>query len=158
MPQRGRKPKPTAIKKLEGNPGKRPLNDEDLKYNVPIGDCPEHLQGAAREEWERVIKATEGLNLFTALDRVSLEMYCQCYATWRECEDFIARKGYIYKNEKTGLISVVPHVQISRDQVRNIMRLCEQFGFTPSSRSRILTSDKVCSEDDVMESLLSWSG
>ncbi|NLJ59167.1 MAG: phage terminase small subunit P27 family, partial [Tissierellia bacterium] len=26
MAQRGPKPKPTAIKQLEGNPGKRPLN------------------------------------------------------------------------------------------------------------------------------------
>ncbi|MDD4511050.1 MAG: phage terminase small subunit P27 family, partial [Oscillospiraceae bacterium] len=27
MAQRGRKPKPTALKVLEGNPGRRPLND-----------------------------------------------------------------------------------------------------------------------------------
>ncbi|MEQ8198694.1 MAG: phage terminase small subunit P27 family, partial [Clostridiaceae bacterium] len=31
MAQRGRKPKPTAIKVLEGNPGKRPLNKNEPK-------------------------------------------------------------------------------------------------------------------------------
>ena len=29
MAVRGRKPKPTAIKELEGNPGKRPLNGHE---------------------------------------------------------------------------------------------------------------------------------
>lgn len=29
MAARGRKPKPTALKVLEGNPGKRPLNDHE---------------------------------------------------------------------------------------------------------------------------------
>ena len=29
MATRGRKPKPTALKVLEGNPGKRPLNDRE---------------------------------------------------------------------------------------------------------------------------------
>ena len=29
MAQRGRKPKPTALKMLEGNPGGRPLNTKD---------------------------------------------------------------------------------------------------------------------------------
>ena len=31
MATRGRKPTPTAIKELEGNPGKRPLNEKEPK-------------------------------------------------------------------------------------------------------------------------------
>ena len=31
MATRGRKPTPTAIKELEGNPGKRPLNTKEPK-------------------------------------------------------------------------------------------------------------------------------
>ena len=31
MAQRGRKPKPTALKMLEGNPGGRPLNTKEPK-------------------------------------------------------------------------------------------------------------------------------
>ena len=31
MAQRGRKPKPTAVKVLEGNPGKRSLNTNEPK-------------------------------------------------------------------------------------------------------------------------------
>ena len=33
---RGRKPVPTALKKLRGNPGKRPLNDAEPKPDVVV--------------------------------------------------------------------------------------------------------------------------
>ncbi len=35
MATRGRKPKPTALKLLEGNPGKRPLNGRGLSRSGP---------------------------------------------------------------------------------------------------------------------------
>ena len=38
IPMAGRKPKPTALKKLEGNPGKRKLN---TKEPVPAKGMPE---------------------------------------------------------------------------------------------------------------------
>ena len=53
MASRGRKPKPTAIKKLKGNPGCRPLNIAEPK---PTGSpvCPDWLEDEAKSEWERM--------------------------------------------------------------------------------------------------------
>ena len=46
---RGRKPKPTALKKLEGNPGKRPLNElEPVPPTVALR-CPNYLLPEARK-------------------------------------------------------------------------------------------------------------
>ena len=42
MAQRGRKPKPTAVKVLEGNPGKRSLNTNEPK---PVKKAPRCLRG-----------------------------------------------------------------------------------------------------------------
>ena len=39
----GRKPKPTAVKKLEGNPGKRKLNTKEPVPAKGMPDCPEWL-------------------------------------------------------------------------------------------------------------------
>lgn len=39
----GRKPKPTAIKELEGNPGKRKLNKKEPKPDKGMPVCPEWL-------------------------------------------------------------------------------------------------------------------
>ena len=41
----GRKPKPTAIKKLEGNPGKRKLN---TKKPIPAKGMPDFMSGLAK--------------------------------------------------------------------------------------------------------------
>ena len=48
MAARGRKPKPTALKVLEGNPGKRPLNDHEPI--PPKGElkCPSWLLPEAK--------------------------------------------------------------------------------------------------------------
>lgn len=40
MAGRGRPPKPTAIKELEGNPGKRPLNKNEPKPKQTAPKCP----------------------------------------------------------------------------------------------------------------------
>ena len=42
----GRKPKPTALKKLEGNPGKRKLN---TKEPIPAKGMPSVLSGICRD-------------------------------------------------------------------------------------------------------------
>ena len=39
----GRKPKPTALKKLEGNPGKRKLNMKEPMPEKGMPDCPKWL-------------------------------------------------------------------------------------------------------------------
>ena len=39
----GRKPKPTAQKKLEGNPGKRKLNTKEPVPGKGMPDCPKWL-------------------------------------------------------------------------------------------------------------------
>ena len=51
---RGRRPKPTALKKLEGNPGKRPLNELEPVPPVASLRCPNYLLPEARKEWRRL--------------------------------------------------------------------------------------------------------
>lgn len=53
MATRGRKPTPTAIKKLEGNPGKRPLNKSEPKPIRKAPFCPKWLEVEAKKEWQR---------------------------------------------------------------------------------------------------------
>ena len=51
IPRAGRKPKPTAIKELEGNPGKRKLNKKEPKPEKGMPVCPEWLLPEAKAEW-----------------------------------------------------------------------------------------------------------
>ena len=45
----GRKPKPTALKKLEGNPGKRKLNTKEPVPDKGMPDCPKWLLPEAKQ-------------------------------------------------------------------------------------------------------------
>ena len=47
MATKGRKPTPTAIKELEGNPGKRALNDKEPKPVKKAPACPKWLEPEA---------------------------------------------------------------------------------------------------------------
>ena len=68
MAQRGRKPKPTALKMLEGNPGGRPLNEAEPKPQKKAPRCPPWLEDEAKREWKRMAKVLEQMGLLTEMD------------------------------------------------------------------------------------------
>ena len=68
MAQRGRKPKPTAVKVLEGNPGKRSLNTAEPKPEKKAPRCPSWLEDEAKKEWKRMSKQLEQLGILTEID------------------------------------------------------------------------------------------
>ena len=151
---KGRKPKPTAMKMLEGNPGKRPLN---LKEPVPekkLPKCPDWLEDEAKAEWKRLCKGLFNMGLLTEYDMATFASYCQAYARWKEAEEFISQHGTIVKT-KTGYWQQVPQVSIAQTYLKIMNRFAEQFGLTPASRSRIIAgNDKGGGAEDEMEALL----
>ncbi len=80
----GRKPKPTALKKLEGNPGKRKLNTKEPVPEKGMPDCPKWLLPEAREEWKRLCQKLSEMGVLTEIDMAAFAAYCQSYARWKE--------------------------------------------------------------------------
>ncbi len=76
---RGRKPDPTKLKLLKGNPGKRAIKNEP-EPEVCIPDPPDHLDDVAVGEWNRIAPQLEQLGLLSDIDMVALAMYC-----WDSC-------------------------------------------------------------------------
>ena len=90
--KKGRKSKPTAAKRLEGNPGHRPLNLDELTVpaRAVIGR-PHWLTEKAQGEWRRVMSALgRAPGLLTTCDRAVLAVYCQAWARWSDVEEAIA--------------------------------------------------------------------
>ncbi|WP_163195579.1 phage terminase small subunit P27 family [Clostridium thermarum] len=156
MAQRGRKPKPTALKILEGNPGKRPLNEDEPKPKKKAPKCPSWLDGEAKKEWRRMSKQLEAMGILTEIDMAAFAGYCQAYARWKEAEEFITKHGTIVKTP-SGYWQQVPQVSIAQTYLKIMNRFCEQFGLTPSARSRIVT-DNINDEEDPMELILYKGG
>jgi P27 family predicted phage terminase small subunit len=133
---RGRRPKPTRLKLLTGNPGKRALNANEPKPEAAIPECPVELGPVARREWERMATQLAALRILTHLDRAALAAYCGAYAMWAEATDSIQKYGTMVKSP-TGYPVQSPYVSIANRQAEIMMRIASEFGFTPASRSRI---------------------
>ncbi len=100
----------------------------------------------------------EQLGILTEVDMTAFAGYCQAYARWKEAEEFISWHGAIVKTP-SGYWQQVPQVSIAQTYLRLMNRFCEQFGLTPSSRSRIAAdSSNSDSDDDLMEHLLTLGG
>ena len=67
----GRKPKPTALKKLEGNPGKRKLNKKEPIPGKEMPDCPQWLLPDAKDEWVRLCEKLNQIGELTEVDRTA---------------------------------------------------------------------------------------
>ncbi len=138
----GRKPKPTKLKVLEGNPGQRPLNKREPK---PSGNVsltpPAHLSGGAKAEWRRVAKGLQELGLYTTFDRAALAIYCQSWGTWKEAQDWIKDNGTTYdvrdRDGEVKFVNQAPQVMIAHRSMELCRKMLSEFGFSPSSRSKI---------------------
>jgi phage terminase small subunit len=75
---RGRKPVPSALKLLRGNPGRRKAVRE---VEPPVGaEAPAWLPADARAHWDRIAPGLVGVGLLTILDADSLAIYCTLLA------------------------------------------------------------------------------
>lgn len=152
MGRRGPAPKPTVLKVLEGNPGKRPLNQNEPKPKPIAPKCPSWLDKEAKREWKRVAPELERLGLLTVVDGAALAAYCQAYARWKQAEEIIKREGMTVTTE-SGYVMPHPAVKIAEKAQQLIKAFCAEFGLTPSSRSRMSLPEQ--KEEDEFEEFLS---
>jgi len=153
MATRGRKPRPTALKVLEGNPGKRKLNEKEPRPEKIAPSCPKWLESEAKKEWRRLAKKMEAIGILTEMDMAAFAGYCQAYARWKEAEEFITQHGTIVRTP-SGYWQQVPQVSIAQTYLKVMNRFAEQFGLTPASRSRIVADSGGGSSEDPLEALL----
>lgn len=156
MATRGRKPKPTALKLLEGNPGKRPINENEPIPPKGTVKCPTWLEPEAKKEWKRLAPSLEAMGVLTQADLTAFAGYCQAYARWKEAEEFISQHGSIFQTP-SGYVQQVPQVSIAQQNLKIMQSFCSEFGLMPATRARIIANG--CgkddgSSDDPMESLL----
>jgi len=133
---RGRRPKPTALKKLGGNPGHRRLNQEEPAPAAESPPCPSFIQGAAREHWAEVAPELEAMGVLARIDGPMLAAYCEAFAQWRKATDGLARLGDIIKYPN-GTAALSPYFGVQKRALGIMLRLATEFGMTPSSRSRL---------------------
>lgn len=156
MGARGPAPKPTALKRLEGNPGKRALATGELEPRVPAKAPapPAFLDEVATKEWKRVAPELHRLGLLTVVDIMALAAYCQCYSDYLTAREAIARAGGnpTFTTDK-GYVGQRPEVTIAQKSLALMKAYMAEFGMTPSARARMALPQEPTEQDPLDEFL-----
>ena len=155
--------KPTKLKILEGNPGKRPLNGYEPQPKVERPSCPAFLCYEARVEWKRIVPKLVALGLITRVDRAALAAYCQAYGRWAKAEKALtaieskfenvnAGSGMCYQTSNGNWV-MQPLISVANKALEQMHKFLIEFGMTPASRSKINVSKQ--ESDDPLDKLLS---
>ncbi|MDP3228386.1 MAG: phage terminase small subunit P27 family [Acidovorax sp.] len=157
---RGPLPKPAALRLLEGNAGKRPLDlAAGVNPRIEIPSPPKHLGVEAKKEWKRITPLLEDLGLISGLDRAALALYCQAAGRLAELE--MAFNGKVaglvakgmdycdavyeasYATTPSGYAQQSVIVQLIGKHREQLNRYLMHFGLSPAARGRVQASNYV---------------
>jgi P27 family predicted phage terminase small subunit len=141
---RGRKPIPTHLKLLRGNPGRRPIESEpEPRLGPSVPEPPPFLDGYAAEEWRKVAAELHCMKLLSVVDEGTLGIYCAAYQCWRNAQELLAEirktdpmRGLLTEGLK-GNVFEHPLLAVSRRAAQEMLRVATEFGFAPAARARI---------------------
>src|SRR6185436_7103915 len=102
MSKRGPRPRPTVLKILNGNPGKRPLNENEPKPKGGLPECPEYLSDKAQAAWSQFAAQLTAAGVATSLDATALELLCNSYAQYLDGADKVAAHGAVWVTKSAG--------------------------------------------------------
>lgn len=136
---RGRKPTPTHLKLIAGNPGKRRLNTREPQPRAAVPSCPPLLQGEARREWRRISKELHALHLLAKIDRSALAAYCLAWSAWSEAQEKLRLEGKVFKSP-SGYPLLSPWFTIASISFEQMRKMLTEFGLTPAARARLHVS------------------
>lgn len=141
MGKRGPSPKPTAIKRLEGNPGKRALNDREPEPEVGVGEPPDWLPDDGKAHWHELAPKLESLRVLTEVDRPVFAQLCQVWASFIEASRRLDENDRIYVAD-SGYSQITAYASDVKALRAEYLRLAGKFGMTASDRTGIKVQDE----------------
>jgi P27 family predicted phage terminase small subunit len=142
---RGRKPQPTKLKILRGNPGQRRLNEQEPQHVDGKLTCPAWMPAAGRARWRELVALLVPIGLLKPAHRDALVAYCTAWAELRYATMTLAKEGHTVKT-RFG-VGHHPAVAMQRSAWKAIKDFSTLFGLDPSSQSRIKVCDNKPADD-----------
>lgn len=153
---KGRRPKPTAQHKKEGTfNATRHGNRLTFSTLDELPPHPDYFTEGQAEKWNlfcRMLKRDEMLS-DTYLEL--LERYCNAWLTWWKAKQEVDATGITFTTD-SGQTKQNPAVAIEKEMLALMVRILEQFGYTPrAAMSMKQTGGKKEDEDHIMTLLSS---
>lgn len=146
---RGRKPVPTNLKLIHGNPGKRPIRMDEFRPDAKVPPCPRHLKGEAKKEWRRVSELLLQHCMVAEVDRGALAMLCTLWDRYVTAEQMIEKakeaapgSAGLFIKSPNGFPIQSPWLAVSNKAIEQYKTMCSEFGLTPAARVRAVPTAK----------------
>jgi P27 family predicted phage terminase small subunit len=148
----GRKPQPTALKILKGNPSGKPLKKNEPKPLRCISSAPHWVSPEAATYWDKIEPMLFRIGVLTEADELMLGILCQSYANLLKAREMIEKHGPVIKTPN-GSIQISPFKSLERQAFADIMKVCQEFGMSPSSRARLTATPPTSDPGDPFDDL-----
>lgn len=146
---RGRKPLPAqlidkAVHKTKGDEIARRLAAEEKMQVSSVLEVPDFLTDKAKEEWKRVIKLYEemDINILSDLDRQALIIYCEATAIYQAAHEVWAKTQKVVSTDKKAQDILDKTFKTMQTQSQIISKYSEQLALTPVGRARMGVAKK----------------
>jgi P27 family predicted phage terminase small subunit len=144
---RGRKPKPTHIRLVEGNAGKRPINGKEPQPRGNLYDPPHWFSETQRAGWAYAIDSAPP-GLLKRVDRSALVTWVVAEDLHRQAAELLGTSKAVLIKTPNGMPVQSPYIGIINKQALVMLKAASEMGFTPASRSRVKVEDAPDEDDE----------
>jgi len=129
----GRKPQPTALRVLHGNPARRPLPTDEPEGVGVLWAPPQWMDDEQREQWNYTLdNAPPGL--LSATDREIVALWVVACVEHARAVVKLREHGQVVKTREGNVIQN-PYLGIVNRQALIMMRAVSELGFSPAARA-----------------------
>ena len=141
---RGRKPIPTMLRKLHGNPRKVALPKFEPKPDGDLSDAPDWLTDDLKVRWAYALQnAPPGM--LKRIDQGILVAWVVAENLHRQAAEAQGKVGLLVRiktratlnQDDPGVPAASPYINIINQQAKIMLKAASELGFTPVSRPRI---------------------
>ena len=134
--------KPTAEKILNGNPGRRPLPDNEPQFDG-VPQMPEWLDDDGRALWDSVVSKLTAAGVSREIDSPSLAAMCRWWSLWRRLDRQLNSGEMAWKD-----------ICAASAAWKQFSAIASKFGLTPVDRTKLKVDKLPTDEDDPLAAIL----
>ena len=155
MAKAGRRPKPTAIRILEGTQKGPAKREPALPPGIPPMPKRLEVDQVAVEKWEELAGILTRMGVLTLGDGEALATLCEVHSAEQSCLLQLRAGGAVMHTDLGG-VKPNPAGPLYRSLVSQKAALLSEFGLTPSSRTKLATKAEV--QKDELEAFFTAHG
>lgn len=132
-------PLPTAVLKARGS-WRAGARKKEPQYHVSVPKPPSWVPKEGRTFFRRLARKMAEAGVMTSADSIALGLLTNTFLTYRAAQEILNVEGItLTGTNKLGEPYTIPHpcIGISNNAWDRVLKMCMQFGLTPSSRTMI---------------------